>query len=96
VIEGGGGSETAGIIDAIDVPILVVDADGAIVRFNGAARLALHLAPEDIGRRPGSIDALAGIPDIDALCGQVIAAAAPLRRDVRLGDRQFLLRAVKP
>jgi two-component system, chemotaxis family, CheB/CheR fusion protein len=90
-------AEIAGIGDAIDVPILVVGADGTLVRFNRGAREALGLVPSDIGRRPGARGggargALAGINDLDAQCARAIADDVTLRRDVRLGDRQFLLR----
>ncbi|HKW15281.1 MAG TPA: hypothetical protein VJS69_12410, partial [Candidatus Krumholzibacteria bacterium] len=75
-------AEIAGIGDAIDVPILIVGADGALVRFNRAAREALGLVPSDIGRRPGGIGALAGIEDLDAQCARAIADEVTLRRDV--------------
>ncbi|MGH7519939.1 MAG: ATP-binding protein [Gemmatimonadales bacterium] len=85
-------AEIAGIGDAIDVPILVVGSDGALVRFNRRAGEVLGLAPSDTGRRPGACGALSALEDLDALCARAIADEATLRRDVQLDDRQFLLR----
>ena len=84
--------DVAGILDTVDVPIMVVGVDGTLIRFNRAATTAFDLAPSDIGRRPGAVAALADATDLDTLCAQVIADDAPARRDVQSGDRQFLLR----
>jgi two-component system, chemotaxis family, CheB/CheR fusion protein len=81
------------ILDTIDVPIVVVGPDCTLARINRAATEAFALAPSDIGRRLNTITALADVKDIEKLCGQVIADHAPSRRDVRSGDRRFLLRA---
>ena len=64
-----------------------------MVRFNRAATEMLGLAPTDVARRPGAIDALRGIAELEALCTSVIADQTPARREVRLGDRHVLLRA---
>jgi two-component system, chemotaxis family, CheB/CheR fusion protein len=86
------GPEIVAILDAIDVPIVVVGRDCRLVRINRAANKAFAFAPTDIGRHLGTIGALAAVKDIDALCAQVIADDTPERRDVRSGDRRFLLR----
>jgi PAS domain S-box-containing protein len=84
--------EIIAILDTIDVPIVVVARDCTLVRINRAAMEALALAPSDIGRRLSAIPALTDVKDIENICGQVIADDAPSRRDVRSGDRRFLLR----
>jgi two-component system CheB/CheR fusion protein len=89
---GSGEAEIAGIVDAIALPVLVVDADLMVVRFNRAATEQLGLTPSDISRRPGAIDALAGVTPLDGLCARAIAGETLTGRDVRLGDRHFLLR----
>ena len=88
-----GTHEIIAILDTIDVPILVVGPDCTLARINRAAAEVFALAPTDIGRRLNTIAALADVNDIEKLCGQVIADHAPSRRDVRSGDRRFLLRA---
>jgi PAS domain S-box-containing protein len=85
-------ADVVGILDTVDVPIIVVGFDCTMVRFNRAATDAFGLAPSDIGRRPSSVAALADANDLESLCAQVIADDAPVRRDVQSGDRRFLLR----
>jgi PAS domain S-box-containing protein len=85
-------ADVVSILDTVDVPIMVVGVDCTLVRFNRAATAAFGVAPSDIGRRPSSIAALVDARDLDKLCTQVIADEAPVRRDVKNGDRRFLLR----
>ncbi len=84
--------DTVTILDTIDVPIVVVGPDCTLNRINRAAAEAFALAPIDIGRRLGSVAALAGDKDIEQLCAQVISDYAASRHDIRSGDRRFLLR----
>ncbi len=85
--------EIIAILDTIDVPIVVVGGDCTLARINRAATEAFALGPTDIGQRLSSIAALADVKDIERLCAQVIADGASSRRDIRSGDRRFLLRA---
>jgi PAS domain S-box-containing protein len=50
------------------------------------------LKPYNIISHPGDIEVLAGAEELEKLCAQVIADAAPCRREIRNGDRCFLLR----
>ncbi|HWE97129.1 MAG TPA: ATP-binding protein [Tepidisphaeraceae bacterium] len=84
--------DVTGILDTIDVPIVVIGRDCKVVSFNRAAVEALGVTPSDIGRNICDIQALAGVPDIDQLCVQVMVDEEPSRRDIRSGDRWFLLR----
>ena len=78
------------ILDAVDLPIIVIDQDCRMVRFNRAAATVLRLSTSDIGNALG--DVLAGIEHLDKLCAQVIADGVPVRRDIQDGERWFLLR----
>jgi PAS domain S-box-containing protein len=84
--------DVVGILDTIDVPIVVVGPDCRLARFNAAAIEAFALGPSHIGQLPSAIAALADAKDLEKLCSQVIADEAPTRRDVQSGDRRFLLR----
>jgi two-component system CheB/CheR fusion protein len=84
--------DIAGILDSVDIPIIVVRRDCAISRFNRAASEVLGLTPSDIDCLPGNIRTLADMNDLEKLCSQVFAGGAPLRRDIRSGDRWFALR----
>jgi PAS domain S-box-containing protein len=85
-------ADVAGILDSIDLPILVVDGDCKVAHFNRTATEVFGVASSDVGRRACSIQSLADAPEIEQLCLQVIADGVPSRHDLRNGDRWFLVR----
>jgi PAS domain S-box-containing protein len=85
-------ADIIGILDTVDVPIMMVGRDCTIARFNRAAADALGLTPSDIGRLPCNVRALNEVKDLETFCSQVFADAAPSRREIRNGDRWFSLR----
>jgi two-component system CheB/CheR fusion protein len=85
-------AEILGILDTVDVPIVVVGPDCTLLRFNRAATEVLGLGPSDMGCRLGTIGAFADVNEIEQLCRQVTVDDAPCRRDIRKGDRWFVLR----
>lgn len=87
-------ADTVGILDTIEVPIVVVGRDCKVARFNRAATEVLGVTPADTGRRPCDMQALAGVPDIEQMCRQVMVDGVPSRREMRSGDgdRWFLVR----
>jgi PAS domain S-box-containing protein len=86
------GTDVVGVLDSIDIPIVVVDRDCTVTSFNRAAAEVFGVAPSDIGRRPCSIQALADVPEIEQACVQVMDDELPSRHDLRNGDRWFLVR----
>jgi len=86
------GMQVVGVLDSIDIPIVVVDRDCKVTSFNRAAAEVLGVAPSDIGRRPCSIQALADVPEIEQVCVQVMDDELPSRHDLRNADRWFLVR----
>ena len=88
-------ADVDGILDTVDVPIIVVGPDCTLVLFNRAATDAFALVARDIGKRPSSVTALADAKDLEKLCAQVATDSVPVRRDVHIGDRRFLLRIVR-
>ena len=85
-------ADVTGILDSVDVPIVVVSRDCVLIRFNRAASGVLSLTRNDTGRPASSIAALAELEDLAKLCTQAIADQTPSRRDIRIGDRRFVLR----
>ncbi len=85
------GPNLAGILDTIDVPIIVVGHDCKMTFFNQAATETLGVTSSDLGRQTCDMPSLAGMRGIDQSCLEVMAGGAPSRRDVRNGDRSFLL-----
>jgi PAS domain S-box-containing protein len=85
-------ADLVGILDTVDLPIVAVGRDFTVARFNRVAAAVLGLTPSDIGRSPRDIQLLTEVIDLEERCAQVIADGAPFRREVRDGDRWFLLR----
>jgi PAS domain S-box-containing protein len=89
-LSGGTTSDDIGLLDAVDVPIIVIGRDCTVARINRAARTVLGLGASDVGcalRNP-----FAGVENLQKLCARVIADGAPHRIETRDGDRCFLLR----
>jgi PAS domain-containing protein len=63
------------LIDCIEIPIVLVDRDLALVSFNPAAARLLSLTPSDYGRPLHSIQMLNGMQKLEELCKHVIASA---------------------
>ncbi len=85
-------ADLTGILDTVDLPIVVVRRDFIVARFNRPAASALGLTASHVGQSPRGIDLFADVTDLDKLCAQVITERAPCRREVRHGDKWFLLR----
>jgi len=96
--QGGNGDDAAAttdlnnILDAVDVPIVVVRRDFMIAFFNKAAGDVLGLSPSDIGRAPRDISVLAGLPRLEEQCGQAIASGVESRADFRDGNKWLVVR----
>jgi PAS domain S-box-containing protein len=93
----GGWTETAssdliGILDTVEVPIVVVRRDSMLACFNRAAGDVLGLEPSDLGRTVRDIGVLAGAPRLHEQCRQVIADGVESRVDFRHGDQWFVVR----
>lgn len=84
-------AELTSILDTIDVPIVVVRRDCNVSRFNRAAIEILGAASSDLGRHLSHMQALSGVPGIDQECARVMHDGLPVRREIRLGDRRFMV-----
>ncbi len=80
------------ILDAVDVPVVVVRCDFMIACFNQAAADMLGLSPADIGRAPRDLSVLAGFPRLEEQCSRVIASGVESRTDFRVGAKWFVVR----
>ncbi len=80
------------ILDAVEVPIVVVRRDGVIACFNRAAADVFRLSPSDIGRASGEISALAGWPRLEEQCHQVIVSGVGSRAEFHDEDKWFAVR----
>jgi PAS domain S-box-containing protein len=81
-----------GILDSLDLPLVVVGSGFTVAGFNRAAMEAVHLTSADLGRPARELQALAGVKDLDSLCLQAMVDGVSCRRDIRDADRSFVLR----
>jgi PAS domain S-box-containing protein len=86
------GANVVGVLDSIDMPVVVVDRDCKVAHFNRAAAEVFGVASSHVGRRACSVQSLADAPEIEQLCIQVMADGVPSRHDLRDGDRWFFVR----
>src|SRR6185437_12207296 len=84
--------DVVGVLDTIDVPIVVVGRDCTVARFNRAAEEVLGVTASDLGRHTRHLRALAGVPEIEKSCTRVMVDGVPSRHEMRTGDRWFLVR----
>ena len=86
------GADVHGVIDSLDVPIVLVAPDSTIVSFNVAAATTLALTPTHRGAALRQLG-LAGVEDLEELCEHVISGGAACQREVRdAGGSYFMLR----
>ena len=87
---GGITANEIGVLDAVDVPIIVISRECKVTRINRAATTVLGLSASELGCSLG--DTLAGVKDLNRICTRVITDGAPHRVETRDGDRRFVLR----
>jgi len=85
-------ADVIGILDSIDVPVVMVGRNCTVSHFNRVAAETLGVAASDVGQPSGNLQALAGVPEIGQICMQVMTDELPSRLELRNGDRWFLVR----
>ena len=80
----------AALVDAFDLPIIVIGRDCKITRINRAASKAFGMTDLNVGC--SLANTFAGVENLDKLCARVIADGISYRRETRHGDTTFLLR----
>jgi two-component system CheB/CheR fusion protein len=84
-------AELSSILDTVDVPIVVVRSDCNISLFNRAAAEMLGVSSSDVGRHLSHVPSLSEVPGIDQECGRVMNDGLASRREIRVGDRRFMV-----
>ena len=87
---GGITANEIGVLDAVEVPIIVISRECTVARINRAAMAVFGLKASDVGCSLSNT--LAGVEDLNRICTRVITDGAPHRIETRDGDRHFLLR----
>jgi|GEM_PF-1197640 len=83
--------ELIGLLDAVEIPIVVVRRDFTVMCFNLAAGKALGLCASDICRLPHEMALLAGSPHLNDWIAKAMAGT-PSRHDFQYGNSVFMLR----
>ena len=86
------GHDLAGILDTIDLPVIALNRDFSVGRFNRAAAIALDLTPSHVGQSLRGIGVFGDAADLEKSCAQVVADGVPRRRELRHEDRWYLIR----
>jgi PAS domain-containing protein len=85
-------TDLTNILDTVEVPIVVLRRDLTIAGFNKVTADEFRLSPSDIGRAARDISRLAGLPNLEEQCSEVMASGVEARTDFRDGDRWFVVR----
>ena len=85
-------SELATVLDAVEVPVIVLRRQFTVAYFNKAAADVLGLSPSDAGRVSRDVPVLAAMPQLEKHCSDIIAGGAETRVNLRDGERWFIVR----
>jgi PAS domain S-box-containing protein len=85
-------ADAVGILETIDIPVVMVDRNCKVARFNRAAAESLGASVSDVERPARDMRALKDSPELDKICLQVMADEVPYRFEMRNSDRWFLVR----
>ena len=87
-----GATDPVTILDAVEVPIVVVRRDFRVACFNQAGADGLGLLPSDIGRLLRDISVLADSTRLEQQCDEVIAGGVDSHVDLRSKAKWFAVR----
>jgi PAS domain S-box-containing protein len=80
------------VLDAIDIPIVVIHRDFTVASFNQAAADVLGFSPSHIGLSPRDAPALRGMPDLRTRCEDIFAGGTACRVNFPIGEKSFVVR----
>jgi PAS domain S-box-containing protein len=91
----GAKTDLGAVVDALELPILVLNTDATLAGFNAAAKSVLGLTTSTVGRPLREADAIVGLaPDIEELTEHLLAGGAASQRELRMTDGAwFVVRA---
>jgi PAS domain S-box-containing protein len=85
-------SDLINVLDAVEVPVVVLRRDFTVSWFNNAGADMFGLLPSDIGRASHDISVFDALPQLEQQCSEVIASRAESRVNFRDGEKWFVVR----
>ncbi|HXY08277.1 MAG TPA: chemotaxis protein CheB [Terriglobales bacterium] len=76
-------SDLNGLLNGVDIPVVILGKDLCIRRFTPAAEKLMNLIPADVGRPISQIRPNIDFPDLDGLAAEVVRNLQPLEKEVR-------------
>jgi len=89
-------NDLSNILEAVDIPIVIVDADRKIRRFTPDARSILSLVPSDLGRPIDQIKLNVDVPDLDRRIAEVTDSEKPGEWEVQDAAGRWFRMQIRP
>ena len=88
--------ELENLLDSLDVPMVVVDAERCVRRFTSSARRLVNVIASDIGRPIGDIHWNVRVDDVDEIVRRAAESGTAAQRDVQDRHGRNKLLTVRP
>jgi two-component system CheB/CheR fusion protein len=89
-------SDLDSLLNAVEIPIVILGNDLCIRRFTSTAQGLLNLIPSDVGRPISQIRPNLELPNLDQLASEVIDSSFPLEKEVRDKSGHWYALRVRP
>jgi two-component system CheB/CheR fusion protein len=84
------------LLTSMHVPAIIVGTDLRIRRFTAGAERLMKIAPTDLGRRIGDLDANVDVPELEKLITEVVDTLVVQERDVRDRGGRWYSMLIRP
>src|SRR4051812_2437021 len=89
-------SDLVNVLDAVDLPVVILDAERRIRRFTPKARSLMNVLPSDVGRPVGDIRPNVEVTDLDRRIEQSIATGTLNESDVQDREGRWYRMQIRP
>lgn len=84
------------VIEGVEIPILILDADLRIRRFTPQTDVIVSIVPTDVGRPITDLSMKVGVPDFQGMVREVLRRGVPLETEVRSGGGRWYSVRIRP
>ena len=88
--------ELESLLDSLDLPMVIVDAERCVRRFTSSARRMVNVIASDIGRPIGDIRWNVSVDDVDEIVRRAAESGTMAQRDVRDRHGRYNVLTVRP